>query len=403
MKIVFVGGGTGGHFYPLIAVAEAVRTESAERDILTPQLYYIAPEPYDAEALFANSITFIKSPAGKIRRYASIQNITGLFTTIAGVFWSLRTLYKLYPDVIFSKGGYASVPTVIAAHFLKIPIIIHESDAKPGRANLLASKYAYRIAVAFEGVKNLFPLKAQDKVAVTGIPVREAFLNTLKIPPALTYKTSQDAKAALGLNVNIPTVLILGGSSGSQRINDLLLSVLPDFVAFGNIIHQTGKNNFKDVQTASSVILDKNANANRYHPYMYLGPDTMVLAAQAADVIISRAGSTSITEISLWKKPAVLIPIPEAISHDQRTNAYSYAHTGAAIVLEEKNMTPHLLVSEARRIASDPYLAQEMGEKGASFANPKAASLIGHELLEVCLAHEADSEARNVKGKTSST
>ena len=397
MKIVFVGGGTGGHFYPLIAVAEAVRAESASRDILTPQLYYIAPEPYDEDALFANSITFIKSPAGKMRRYASIQNVTGLFTTLAGVIWSMRTLFKLYPDVIFSKGGYASAPTVIAAHFLKIPIIIHESDAKPGRANLLASKYAYRIAVAFESVKQFFPFKDQIKVAVTGIPVREAFLQTLQIPPSLTYKTSQDAKTALGLDLTVPTVLILGGSSGSQRINDLILSVLPDLVSFGNIIHQTGKNNFKTVESSVSVILDKNTNAGRYHPYMYLGPDTMVLAAQAADVIVSRAGSTSITEISLWKKPAILIPIPETISHDQKTNAYAFAHTGAAIVLEEKNMTPHIMVSEIRRIGSDTRLAEEMGRKGSAFANPEAAKIIGHELLEVCLAHEAEAESHTKK------
>src|ERR1700733_1641521 len=108
MKIVLVGGGTGGHFYPLIAVAEALQQEAREKQILMPQLFYIAPEPWDEEALFANNITFIKSPAGKIRRYNSIQNFTGFFATIAGTFWSLITLFRIYPDVIFSKGGYAS-------------------------------------------------------------------------------------------------------------------------------------------------------------------------------------------------------------------------------------------------------------------------------------------------------
>jgi UDP-N-acetylglucosamine--N-acetylmuramyl-(pentapeptide) pyrophosphoryl-undecaprenol N-acetylglucosamine transferase len=378
MKIVFAGGGTGGHFYPLIAVAEALRAEAREQQILEPQLFYIAPDPYDQEALFANSITYIQCPAGKMRRYFSLSNFTDFFTTFSGILRSVITLFRIYPDVVFSKGGFASVPPVIAAHWLGIPIVIHESDAKPGRANLLASKYAYRIAVAFESAKAAFPLKAQSKVAVTGIPIRSA----------LTLGDEAGAKELLGLEQNIPTVLILGGSTGSKRINEMILTGLPDLVSFANVIHQTGKVNFEEVKTTSSVILDKNPHASRYHAFPYLGPDPMQQAATAADIIVSRAGATSITEISLWKKPAILIPIPEAISHDQRTNAYAYAHTGAAEVLEEENMTPHVLASEIRRIASDAALAKSMGEKGALFGNPNAARIIAQELISIGLSHE---------------
>jgi UDP-N-acetylglucosamine--N-acetylmuramyl-(pentapeptide) pyrophosphoryl-undecaprenol N-acetylglucosamine transferase len=387
MKIVFVGGGTGGHFYPLVAVAEALRAEAKEKQILNPQLFYIAPQPYDEQALFANNITYIQCPAGRTRRYFSLSNFTDIFTTLSGIIRSIFILFKIYPDVVFSKGGFASVPPVIAAHLLGIPIVIHESDAKPGRANLLASKYAYRIAVAFESAKAAFPLKAQSKVAVTGIPIRNA----------LTLGDEAGAKELLGLEQSIPTVLILGGSTGSKRINEMILTGLSDLVAFANVIHQTGKINFEEVKATSSVILDKNPNASRYHAFPYLGPEPMQQAATAADIIVSRAGATSITEISLWKKPSILIPIPEAISHDQRTNAYAYAHTGAAEVLEEENMTPHVLVSEIKRIANDPALAKSMGEKGALFGNPNAARIIAEELLSIGLSHETSREKAPVE------
>jgi UDP-N-acetylglucosamine--N-acetylmuramyl-(pentapeptide) pyrophosphoryl-undecaprenol N-acetylglucosamine transferase len=180
MKIVFTGGSTGGHFYPLIAVAEAINDITIERHILQPQLFYIAPTPFDEEALFANNIQYIKSPAGKMRRYRSVLNFTDGFKTIGGIFFSLMRLFRIYPDVVFSKGGFASVPTVIAAHILRIPIVIHESDAKPGRANLLAAKYAYRIGVAFDSATQYFPEKTRSKIARTGIPIRKIIAQ----PPA---------------------------------------------------------------------------------------------------------------------------------------------------------------------------------------------------------------------------
>jgi UDP-N-acetylglucosamine--N-acetylmuramyl-(pentapeptide) pyrophosphoryl-undecaprenol N-acetylglucosamine transferase len=378
MKIVFTGGGTGGHFYPIIAVAEAVRALSSERRLLEPTMFYIAPTPFDEPALFTNGITYIKSPAGKMRRYASIQNVTDLFVTFAGTFWSLVTLFRIYPDVVFSKGGYGSVPTVLAAHLLRIPIVIHESDAKVGRANMLAAKYAYRIATAFDTAADSLPERLRSKVAVTGIPIRNAISE-----PAPT-----GAAQALGLEANIPTLFIIGGSLGSQRINEMVLTGLPDLVTGMNIIHQTGKDNFKDVESSASVILDKNPHANRYHPFAYLSQVQMRQASAAANLIVSRAGATSITEIALWRKPAILVPIPEAVSHDQRTNAYAYARTGAAVVLEEDNMTPHVLASEIHRIISDPSLSKEMGDKGSKFGNSAAARVIAEELLAIGLTHD---------------
>ncbi len=380
MKIVFTGGGTGGHFYPIIAIAEAIREISNERRLLMPQMYFISPKPFDQEALFENQIQFIACPAGKMRRYISVQNFTDLFVTAGGVISALITLFSLYPDVVVSKGGYTSVPVTIAANILRIPVLIHESDAKPGRANLLAAKHAARIAVAFDSAREFFPKKVQDRIARIGIPIRRE----------VAYVDPEGAIQELGLERDIPTILILGGSSGSAKINETILSALPDLVAFANVIHQTGKEHFKEVEGTAKVVLEhvKKDTAARYHVFPYLNSQSLRRAAGAATVVISRAGSTTISEISLWKKPAILIPIPEAVSHDQRTNAYAYARTGAAVVLEEANMTPHVLASEAHRIALDSALATSMTLKGANFANPEAARMIAEEVLTIGLSHE---------------
>jgi len=281
---------------------------------------------------------------------------------------------------VLSKGGYASVPTVLAASVLRIPIIVHESDAKPGRANLLGAKHATRIAVAFESAIEGFPAKLRNKVAKVGIPVRKELM---QLP------SREEAVAALGLDATIPTVFIVGGSSGSLRINETVLDALPNLVSFANVIHQTGKSHFDNVSKTGKVIIEKSGYGDRYHPYPYLNVESMRRAAAAADVVITRAGTGSITEISLWNVPSILIPIPESISHDQRANAYAYAHTGAAVVLEESNLTPHVLASEARRIATDSAVASRMKEAARGFANPEAGRLLAEEALRIALSHES--------------
>lgn len=377
MKIVFTGGGTGGHFYPIIAVAEAVQKLATEQRLLAPTMYYIAPTPYDQQALFENNVQFVACPAGRVRRYFDLKNFTDVFVTFTGIVRAFFILLKLYPDVVFSKGGFASVPTVIAAHLLRIPIIIHESDSKPGKANLLGAKYAYRIAVTFDSSIPLFPPKVQKNIARTGIPIRAALATPLP----------EGAAQELGLDTSIPTVFILGGSSGSKRINDVVLEGLPELVETANIIHQTGKELFAEVDATAKVVLANSMHASRYHAFPFLDRDSMRKAAGAAALVISRAGATSITEISLWHKPSILIPIPESVSHDQRTNAYAYAHTGAATVLEEHNMTPHILVSEVRRILGDQNIWQDMANKSMTFANADAAQVIAQELIAIGISH----------------
>lgn len=379
MTIAFTGGGSGGHFYPIIAIAEALQDLVREERLIAPTLYYLAPAPFDEKALFDNGIVYIHVPAGKMRRYASFLNFTDTLKTISGTITAITTLFRIYPDVIVSKGGYASVPVTLAARILRIPLIIHESDAKPGRANLLAASWAKKIAISFESAAQYFPAKVQNKIARTGIPIRKALLRI----------ESEGARQYLGLENNLPTILVLGGSQGAVRINDMILSCLPELVSFANVIHQTGTANFKDVEGVGKVVLAKNENAIRYHPLSYLDQVSMQRVAGVADIVVSRAGANSIAEIGVWHKPAILIPIPESVSHDQRTNAYAYARTGAAIVLEEDNLAPHLFVSEIERIVKDPALAKRMGASAEGFTDPDAARILAREVLALALTHES--------------
>ncbi|MBL4644306.1 MAG: glycosyltransferase, partial [Candidatus Pacebacteria bacterium] len=197
MKIVFTGGGTGGHFYPIVAVAEEIHKIVEDEKLLEPELYYIGPNVLDYEALSEQNIIWKPSSAGKVRRYFSIRNAFDLIKTFIGVIQSTFQLFFLYPDVIFSKGGGASFPTTFAARLLNIPVIIHESDAHPGRANLIAAKWAKAIAISFPGVTQYFNGIDSTKFALVGNPIRRVLFRPAR----------EGAHTYLNLKEEIPTIL----------------------------------------------------------------------------------------------------------------------------------------------------------------------------------------------------
>lgn len=375
MKILLTGSGSGGHFYPLIAVAESINKLAKEQNLVSAQLYFMSDSQYDAEALIGNDINFISVPAGKLRRYASILNFTDIFKTGLGVIVAFKKVFSLYPDVVFSKGAYASFPVLLAARFFGIPIIIHESDSVPGKANLWASKFAKRIAVSYPGCAKYFP--DATKVAFTGNPLRKAVLNINK----------NGGHEYLGLEKNLPTILIIGGSLGAQLINERILDALPKLIDKYQIIHQTGKNNVKEVSGTSEIIMGDNPNKSRYRIFDYLNDMTLTMAAGAADLIISRAGST-IFEIACWGIPSIVIPITETNGNHQRINAYDYARSGAASVIEEANLTTNVLIGEIDRILQDQKLRERMSVAAKNFTKPDAADKIAKEIIDIALSHE---------------
>jgi UDP-N-acetylglucosamine--N-acetylmuramyl-(pentapeptide) pyrophosphoryl-undecaprenol N-acetylglucosamine transferase len=296
--------------------------------------------------------------------------------TIIGFPKVLRLMFKLWPDVVFSKGGYISVPVVTAARILRIPVVVHDSDAVPGRANLLAGKFAARIAISYPEASEFF--KGKDTVALTGNPVRHG----------VQKHDTQRSREQLGLDLNLPTLLVIGGSQGAEAINSTILQGIKEILNTYQVVHQTGKNNFTTCKEMAEMELAHHPHKNRYHPVPSYNVHELSLAASAADLIISRAGSGAIFEIATWEKPALIVPIPEDVSRDQRANAYAYARSGAAVVIEQENFTQHLLLSEAERILSDITIIQKMQEGARSFQKPDAAKLIAHELMKVLLKHE---------------
>ena len=368
MRIGFVGGGTGGHFYPLMAVA----SELYKDDTYT-ELYYFGPSSYDEEALKQYDVTYVYCPAGKLRRYFSIQNIIDIFRNFFGLPIAVWKLYVLYPDVIFSKGGYTSVPILLAARFLRIPVVIHESDAIPGRANKLATKFAKYIAVSYDDAAQYFP---PEKTALTGIPMR----------PEVKQKIA-DPFQVLGIPNDKPLIFVTGGSSGAERLNDLVLQSLSTLLPNYRIFHQTGPANIEEFGLAAQSLLEGSPLQDSYYLKGHVDAMTMGAAMSAASVVVTRAGSTTLFEIAYHGKPSIVIPIPEDVSRDQRTNAYAYARTGGAVVLEESNVTPHLLAQEIQSIITDTNKYQQMSQSAKSFFVDGAAAKIAGILMSIGVEH----------------
>lgn len=379
MRIVLVGGGSGGHFYPLIAISQGIEEICKERTLLEPELYYLGPAPFDANALLERDIIHIPSPAGKIRRYGSIMNIFGFVSTFFGIIKSIFLLYNLYPDVIFSTGGYAAFPTLYAARILTIPVVVYDADATPGRVTLWSAKFARWVGTAHPEAAQHFPENLRHKIARVGHPIR--------------LEIEQPAKEGgyefLHLDPSVPAIFVMGGSQGAQTINNILLDATKDLVSRYNIIHQAGTANVKEVAGIAKLILKDSPNQERYRAFGLLNTLAIRMAAGISAIIVSRAGSGTIFEIASWGIPAILIPIPEDVSHDQTENAFSYARAGAAVVIEQRNLTQHVLSSEIDRLMNNPDQRALMSEAAKEYSRPQAAKKIANILLETALEHES--------------
>jgi UDP-N-acetylglucosamine--N-acetylmuramyl-(pentapeptide) pyrophosphoryl-undecaprenol N-acetylglucosamine transferase len=375
MKIVFTGGGTGGHFYPIIAVAEKVNEVIDREKIIDSKLYYISSSPYDKELLFEHGLIYEEVTAGKMRTYGSWRNFTDLFKIAFGTLNALFKLFSIYPDVVFGKGGYASLPTIIAARILGIPVVIHESDSTPGRVNKWAGKFAKKVAVSFKETAEFFP---KNKVAWTGQPIRTALENPSPREEALKY---------FKLESGIPVILLLGGSQGAELLNNTLLAALPRLVEKYQVIHQTGVLNFKSVRGEADVILADNQKAERYHSVPFLNSLGMKMGGGAADMIVSRAGST-LFEIARFGVPSILVPFTESNGDHARKNAFSYAHAGGCNVIEEANLTSNILVSEIENLLNDKAGYAHMQANAKAFGKPGAALAIAEALIEIALSHQ---------------
>jgi len=370
-RVLLLGGGSGGHVFPLVAVAKALRGRAVEAG-LNLDLMVIGEGKFIAQATTENGLPYKAIMTGKLRRYFSPLTLLDILKMPVGFFQSLWDLFLFMPDVVFAKGGYASIPGALAARVYMIPVFAHESDSIPGLANRILDGWAKKIFISFPSSEKYFKL---GKTIITGNPVRQNLLGG-------------DRNAAMqkfGLSTERKTVMVIGGSQGAQKINQMMLDTLVLMVKDFQIIHQCGESQYEAVRTEVDKLIKEgegeyaDALKTNYKLYPFFSEEDMALAYVASDIIISRAGAGSLFEIAALGKPAIIIPITHSTSGHQMTNALEFAKYGG-VVVEEENLTPHIIISQINNLL-EPEKYNSVSEKLKSFAVPDAADKIASLLL----------------------
>lgn len=320
-KIVLTGGGTAGHVTPNLALLPHLKNKGYE-------ISYIGSYEGIEKKLIADyEIPYYGISTGKLRRYFDPKNFTDPFRVIKGFAEAKKILKEIKPDVVFSKGGFVSVPVVRAAAALKIPCIIHESDMTPGLANKLCIPVAKKICCNFPETLNHLP---KDKAVLTGSPIREELSKGNKLA----------AYEVCGFTANKPVIMVIGGSLGSVAINKAVREALPSLLQDFQIVHICGK------EKIDNLLL----TTKGYHQFEYLKAELKDIFAMA-DIVISRAGANAICEILALKKPNLLIPLPATSSRgDQILNAASFESQGYSMVVSEDDLTKELLVAKIQEL-----------------------------------------------------
>jgi UDP-N-acetylglucosamine--N-acetylmuramyl-(pentapeptide) pyrophosphoryl-undecaprenol N-acetylglucosamine transferase len=373
-RIVFAGGGSGGHVYPLIAVAESVN-KLWPAGGLPPEMVYMGPRDSYAAIFENHDIQVRPILAGKLRRYFSLENFFDAPKFFIGFLQALFRLYFIMPDVIFSKGGAGAFPVVVAGWWYRIPVVIHESDVKPGLNNLFSARFAKKVCVGFSAAAESFDAR---KVVVTGSPIRKELIDEGVISGA--------AKDALGFSASDPMIFVQGGSQGSLRINTFILENLKSMVGVAQVFHQAGVVNFPEVEKLSQAALVGSSYANRYRVVSFLDDVTMKLSLSAADLVICRSGAGTLCELAAFGKPSILIPHGDGSNGHQQANAYAFAKNGAAIVIENDNLLPGIVLSEIKKILGDKALREKMADAARAQFVPNAADMIAAQVLECAVS-----------------
>jgi len=375
MRILFTGGGSGGHLFPIVAVARELKKIHSQltRPIgpnseTTLDMFFVGSNSLSKDLLQREGVEAKAILAGKLRRYFSLRNIVDLLKFPISLLQALLVVYRIMPDVIFSKGGYDSVPVILVGWIYRIPILIHESDAAPGLSNRLAAKFSKRIAVSFELAENYFPSK---KTVLTGNPIR--FENFL-----INETDKENAKNIFGITEQKPVIFVFGGSQGSQKINDIVLKTLSQLLERYEIIHQCGDKNYNKIK---GVFKEKLPNG--YHLFPFLDEEQMISAYSLSNLIIARAGASSIFEIAAYGKPSILIPLSGSASDHQTKNAFAYAKAGATSVLEQANLIPNLFTNEIDKILGRQEVSEKMSINARKFFRPEAVRKIAQGLIDL--------------------
>lgn len=352
-RILFTGGGTGGHVYPALAVIDKLKNENI--DII----WLGSSRGMEKRIIDKAGIPFYSIPCGKLRRYFSFRNFTDTFKIIGGFFSSLVLLIRLKPVLIFSKGGFVTVPPVLAAFFLRIPVYTHDSDIGPGLATRINSYTARRILVSSEKSQKYFPSSLKDKIHVTGNPVRADLIGG----------SSSRGREIIGSDTNKPVLLVMGGSLGAEQLNNLVLENLDHLTKKYFIVHQTGEMNYRSTQ-------HKN-----YFSVPYFNDELSHILA-SADLVVSRAGASAVWEFAAVALPSLLIPLESGSRGEQVKNAEVFSDIGTSIVLRG-NISSKTFIDSIENILDNKEVLTKMNEAAGRISLIDSASVISDMIREV--------------------
>jgi len=356
IKIAFTGGGTGGHIYPGLAVASYLQKQTH------CQVFWIGSNKGMDKSIVENAgIKFFGIPAGKLRRYFSLQNCLDIFKIVAGFFSARKILKKEKPDLLFSKGGFVSVPPCAAASSLKIPVFTHESDFSPGLATKINLRFAQKIFVAYNETANFLGETYKDKVIISGNPVRSEFRNA---DPLI-------GKKFLGIKENERILLILGASQGAKQINDLVKQTLPELTKYYTVIHQIGPNTQWDLK-----------NSEKYYSYPFF-KEEMPHVLASAEIVLARSGAGTIWECATVGKPMILIPLSGSGTRgDQVENAKFFEKAGAAINFTGDSVNPENLIRIISDIANNEEKRKNLANASLKIGSQDCLQLIAETMLK---------------------
>ena len=370
MKILAVGGGSGGHVTPVVAVLKELRAKQPKVELRFWVDKKFAPQARTIMSSFDDSIAVQTITAGKLRRYYHLtllqhflwpslmfKNLGDGFLVGVGFIQSLAKLIIWRPDVIFTKGGYVCLPVGMAAHVLKIPLVIHDSDAHPGLTNRILARWATSIGTGAPLEYYHYP---KSKSKYTGIPINVDF-------KPVTQAQQWDAKREWGINPDKPLVVVTGGGLGARRLSDTTVSILKKLQKTASVILLSGVGQYEELKAR----LPKNSENFQLHAFTSKMPQLL----SAADVVITRAGATTILELVALAKPTILVPNAALTGGHQIKNAKVYEDAKAATVLVEDTIVeqPELLLKAVNDLLDDPEATQAMAKRFTGFAKPDAA------------------------------
>ncbi|MCH5149238.1 MAG: undecaprenyldiphospho-muramoylpentapeptide beta-N-acetylglucosaminyltransferase [Spirochaetales bacterium] len=344
-KIIITGGGSGGHAMPAVATAQLLRNYEKKSGEQIKILYVGSKKGIEKKIATRNHCAFISISTGKLRRYFSWENFLDCFRIIKGIFDSISIIKHFKPDMIFSTGGFVSVPVVIAGYFTHTPSVIHEQTADAGLANKIAGKFAKKIALTFEESSVYFPA---SKTVITGIPLRESIFNADK----------EKAYTLLPVEQSLPTVYVSGGGLGCHLLNETMLKILPELLEKMNIIIQTG--NADDGKDYLNLLrFRENLDDElKKHLIVFNFVEDVGNVFAISDLVVARSGAGTVNELIALKLPAVFIPLAIATGNEQFKNASVMEKIGGAQIIEEKNLTPEILQKTINEILTTGKLAE---------------------------------------------